>query len=58
MAMRSVVSRGGLCRLMDGNWLSSASSLRYFSDDKGRILSQEERAKETVYIQVNLFASF
>lgn len=25
---------------------------RYFSDEKGRILSEEERAKETVYIQV------
>lgn len=25
---------------------------RYFSDDKGRILSEEERAAENVYIQV------
>ncbi|KAL0302359.1 UNVERIFIED_CONTAM: hypothetical protein Sangu_3104800 [Sesamum angustifolium] len=51
MAMRSVVSRSGLCRLIEGNWRSSASSLRYFSDDKGRVLSEEERAKETMYIQ-------
>ncbi|PIN14962.1 hypothetical protein CDL12_12406 [Handroanthus impetiginosus] len=51
MAMRSVVSRNGLCRLMEGKWRSSASSLRYFSDGKDRVLGEEERAKETVYIQ-------
>ncbi|KAI3458817.1 hypothetical protein Pfo_015480 [Paulownia fortunei] len=51
MAMRSVVSRIGLCHLMEGNWRSSASSLRYFSDGKGRVLNEEERAKETVFIQ-------
>ncbi|KAG8390804.1 hypothetical protein BUALT_Bualt01G0121700 [Buddleja alternifolia] len=50
MSMRFVVLR--LSRLMEGKWRSSASSLRYFSDDKGRILSEEERAKETVYIQL------
>ena len=49
--MRSAVSRGGLYRLMEGNLRSSANSLRYFSDDKGRIFSEEERAKETVYIK-------
>ncbi|KAL6580799.1 hypothetical protein OROMI_006722 [Orobanche minor] len=51
MAMRSVVSRGGLCRLAEGNGRSSTSTLRYFSDGDGRVLSQEERAQETVYIQ-------
>ncbi|GFP88836.1 hypothetical protein PHJA_001027300 [Phtheirospermum japonicum] len=51
MAMRSVVSRSELCRLMEGSWRSSASSLRYFSDGKGRVLGEEERAQETVYIQ-------
>ncbi|KAF3320738.1 Mitochondrial ATPase inhibitor, IATP [Carex littledalei] len=30
---------------------SSARAPRYFSDGKGRVLSEEERAKETVYIQ-------
>ncbi|XP_051119927.1 uncharacterized protein At2g27730, mitochondrial [Andrographis paniculata] len=51
MGMRSVVSRTRMYGLMEGKWLPSASSLRYLSDDKGRILSEEERAKETVYIQ-------
>ncbi|KAL8538931.1 hypothetical protein ACS0TY_000795 [Phlomoides rotata] len=49
MAMRSVLSRGGLFGLMEGNLRSSASSLRYMSD--GRILNEEERARETVYIK-------
>nr|GMC65516.1 putative uncharacterized transmembrane protein DDB_G0293028 isoform X1 [Ipomoea batatas] len=31
---------------------SSFSGLRYFSDSTGRILSEEERAKENVYIQL------
>ncbi|XP_060183976.1 uncharacterized protein LOC132613775 isoform X1 [Lycium barbarum] len=51
MAMRSVVSSSGLRRLMEGGGRSSVSGLRYFSDSTGRILSEEERAKETVYIQ-------
>lgn len=50
--MRFVVSRSGL---MEANLRSSSYSLRYFSDGKGRVLSEEERAKETVYIQVSLF---
>ncbi|CAL5404193.1 unnamed protein product [Camellia sinensis] len=50
MAMRSVVSRTTLRRLMDSS-RRSASGLRYFSDGKGRILSEEERAAENVYIQ-------
>ncbi|KAL8527311.1 hypothetical protein ACS0TY_005254 [Phlomoides rotata] len=36
---------------MEGNSRLAASSLCYFSESKGRILSEEERAKETVYIQ-------
>lgn len=52
MATRSVVLRSGLGRLMEGAYRSSSiSAYRYFSDDKGRILSEEERAKENVYIQ-------
>lgn len=58
MAMRSVVSSSGVRRLMEGGGRSSASGLRYFSDSKGRILSEEERAKETVYIQVVYIFSF
>ncbi|CAN4114425.1 unnamed protein product [Withania somnifera] len=50
MAMKSVVSRSGV-RLMGGGGRSAASGLRYFTDGKGRILSEEERAKEAVYIQ-------
>ncbi|EYU19822.1 hypothetical protein MIMGU_mgv11b0241222mg, partial [Erythranthe guttata] len=51
MALRSVVSRSELCRLMESSWRSSASGIRYFSDGKGRVLGEEERAQETVYIQ-------
>ncbi|KAL3838174.1 hypothetical protein ACJIZ3_022765 [Penstemon smallii] len=51
MAMRSVVSRSGLFRMMDGNSRSYASGLRYFSDSKGRVLGEEELAQETVYIK-------
>ncbi|KAL8518201.1 hypothetical protein ACS0TY_009537 [Phlomoides rotata] len=51
MTGRSVVLRGGLRRLMEVKSRSAASSLRYFSESKGRILSEEERAMETVYIQ-------
>lgn len=57
MAMRSVVSSSGVRRLMEGGRRSTVSGLRYFSDSKGRILSEEERAKETVYIQVLYFLS-
>ncbi|KAM7268829.1 hypothetical protein ACFE04_010995 [Oxalis oulophora] len=49
MAMRSSLS--GLAvnrtRLMD----STRGSMSRFFSDKGRVLSEEERAKETVYIQ-------
>ncbi|KAJ7970595.1 F1F0-ATPase inhibitor protein [Quillaja saponaria] len=47
MAMRSVLRRVSLTRSMD----STRGATRYFSDGKGRILSEEERAAETVYIQ-------
>lgn len=36
---------------MEGNRGSAISGLRYFSDDKGKILSEEERAAETIYIK-------
>ncbi|PHT65314.1 hypothetical protein T459_29739 [Capsicum annuum] len=55
MGMRSVVPSSGVPRLMEGgSGRSTISGLRYFSDNKGRILSEEERAKETVYIQPKL----
>lgn len=57
MALTSLASRAGLIRIMEGNLASSTSTLRYFSDGKGRVLSEEERAKETVYIQVFLSLS-
>ncbi|CAA3007915.1 uncharacterized transmembrane DDB_G0293028 isoform X1 [Olea europaea subsp. europaea] len=50
-AMRSVVSRIGVRLLTEGNWRSSALGLRHSSDGSGRVLSEEERAKETVYVQ-------
>lgn len=53
MAIRSAVSRSSIRGIMEGG-ASRSSSLfpRYFSDgNKGRVLSEEERAKETVYIQ-------
>lgn len=55
MAMRSVVSFNGLRRLMEGANVahrSSVSGLRCFSD--GKILGEEERAQENIYIQVGL----
>jgi len=56
MAMRSWVSRGSVTRAMDSTNRGAFS--RFFSD-KGRVLSEEEQAKENVYIQVlSLFALF
>ena len=49
MAMRSWVSRGSVTRLMDS--ANRGAFSRFFSD-KGRVLSEEEQAKENVYIQV------
>ncbi|WVY97037.1 hypothetical protein V8G54_029188 [Vigna mungo] len=48
MAMRSWVSRGSVTRVMDSTNRGAFS--RFFSD-KGRVLSEEEQAKENVYIQ-------
>lgn len=31
------------------------ASVRLFSDDRGKVLSEEERAKENVFMQVYLF---
>lgn len=53
MAMRSVVSFSGLRRLTKGANValrSSVTGLRHFSD--GKILGEEERAQENIYIQV------
>ncbi|KAL6005283.1 hypothetical protein ACLOJK_005846 [Asimina triloba] len=49
MAMRSAALRRSALssRLME----ASRRSSRYFSEEKGRILSEEERAAENVYIQ-------
>ncbi|KAK4750279.1 hypothetical protein SAY87_027728 [Trapa incisa] len=47
MAMRSVVRRGGVNRMME----TTRGAARQFSDIKGRVLSEEERAVENVYIQ-------
>lgn len=54
MAMRSVLRRARVNRLMD----TTRGASRRFSDDKGRILSEEERAAENVYIQVNFGSGF
>ncbi|KAK2458857.1 copper ion binding protein [Trifolium repens] len=48
MAMRSALSRGIVTRSMDST--SRGAFTRFFSD-KGRVLSEEEQAKENVYIQ-------
>ncbi|CAK7325212.1 unnamed protein product [Dovyalis caffra] len=49
MATRSALSRLSLTatRSME----STRGATRYFSDDKGKILSEEERAAENIYIQ-------
>ncbi|KAF3434466.1 hypothetical protein FNV43_RR25569 [Rhamnella rubrinervis] len=48
MAMRSLLlRRATLTRSME----STRGAARYFSDGKGRILSEEERAAENIYIQ-------
>lgn len=49
MAMRSALCRFKVTRSME----STRGATRYFSDGTGRILSEEERAAENVYIQVN-----
>ncbi|XP_030549939.1 uncharacterized protein At2g27730, mitochondrial-like [Rhodamnia argentea] len=47
MAMRAAARRASLTRFMD----SSRGAARYLSSGDGRILSEEERAAENVYIQ-------
>ncbi|GMN40877.1 hypothetical protein TIFTF001_010113 [Ficus carica] len=44
MAMRSVPSRGALTRSMQ----TTRGATRYFSDGKGRVRSEEERAADNV----------
>ncbi|XVE68592.1 hypothetical protein DITRI_Ditri09bG0080700 [Diplodiscus trichospermus] len=50
MAMRSSLNRFSIAARYQ-SMESSRGAIRYLSDDKGRILSEEERAKENVYIQ-------
>ncbi|XP_042486896.1 uncharacterized protein At2g27730, mitochondrial [Macadamia integrifolia] len=47
MAMRSVVRRVPLNRMMEGG----RRFPRYFSDGKGKVLSEEEKAAENIYIK-------
>ncbi|XP_044462149.1 uncharacterized protein At2g27730, mitochondrial [Mangifera indica] len=47
MAMRAGVRRLNLTSSME----STRGATRYFSDGKGRVLSEEERAAENIYIQ-------
>ncbi|XP_061363965.1 uncharacterized protein LOC133307471 [Gastrolobium bilobum] len=48
MAMRSVLSRGLVTRSMDS---TTRGAFTRFYSEKGRVLSEEEQAKENVYIQ-------
>ncbi|CAF1696341.1 unnamed protein product [Brassica oleracea] len=51
---RYAITRLGLARSLGESQVGasrSVGSVRCFSDDKGRVLSDEERAKETIYIQ-------
>lgn len=54
MALRSVLSRvsASVSRSME----LSRGATRYFSDGKGRVLGEEERAAENVYIKVFYFS--
>ncbi|TYK11773.1 putative uncharacterized transmembrane protein [Cucumis melo var. makuwa] len=49
MAMRSVLSRSSLTPCTAR--AAGAGGFRFLSDGKGRVLSEEERAAENVYIQ-------
>ena len=54
MAMRSA-ALGGIPRLSQSAAIAGGAgwrSVRPFSEGKGRVLSEEEKAKENVYIQV------
>lgn len=48
LSMRSLLTRTALTRSME----TTRGATRYFGDDKGRVLSEEERAAENVYIKV------
>jgi len=50
MAMRSALS--SLPARLRAPSAAAAAARRLLSDGKGRVLSEEERAKESVYIQV------
>ncbi|KAJ6428730.1 hypothetical protein OIU84_020407 [Salix udensis] len=51
MASRSTLSRLSLTATR--SMQSTRGATRFFSDDKGRVLSEEERAAENVYIKVS-----
>lgn len=53
--MRSVLSRSSLTPCTAR--AAGAGGFRFLSDGKGRVLSEEERAAENVYIQVELLVS-
>ncbi|GJN15445.1 hypothetical protein PR202_gb02360 [Eleusine coracana subsp. coracana] len=50
MAMRSALTSLP-ARIRDPSASAAAAGRRLLSDGKGRVLNEEERAKETVYIQ-------
>ncbi|CAA7033905.1 unnamed protein product [Microthlaspi erraticum] len=58
-AVRSAITRLGLARSLGESQIgvsrpvesTRGAAIRCFSDDKGRVLSEEERAKERMYIQ-------
>ncbi|KAG2669462.1 hypothetical protein I3843_14G035200 [Carya illinoinensis] len=49
MAMRSALSRVSVS--VSRSMESTRGATRYFSDDKGRVLGEEERAAENIYIK-------
>ncbi|XP_040991605.1 uncharacterized protein At2g27730, mitochondrial isoform X2 [Juglans microcarpa x Juglans regia] len=51
MAMRSALNRIRFSLTVTRSMESSRGATRYFGEGKGRILSEEERAAENVYIQ-------
>ncbi|EEF46603.1 uncharacterized protein At2g27730, mitochondrial [Ricinus communis] len=52
MAPRFALTRLGITRTMfPTHGGATTTKTRYFSDGKGRVLSEEERAAENVYIQ-------
>ncbi|KAG2672430.1 hypothetical protein I3760_13G040500 [Carya illinoinensis] len=51
MAVRSALSRIRFSLTVTRSMESSRGATRYFGEGKGRILSEEERAAENVYIQ-------